>query len=105
MIKEWNNSEGNRIAMIRCVTDDKNLTLDDFMEKVKQWALKDAQDLHIWRLQRRYSGWWDFGGKEWTEKKKRQNQLHLPVSLLINKSTNVSAIRKKLKIPEDPVII
>lgn len=33
--------------MIRCVTDDKNLTLDDFMEKVKQWALKDAQDLHI----------------------------------------------------------
>ena len=44
-------------------------------------------------------------GKSELKKKKRQNQLHLPVSLLINKSTNVSAIRKKLKIPEDPVII
>lgn len=38
--------KATRLPMINCVTDDKNLISDDFIEKIKYWALKDAEDLH-----------------------------------------------------------
>lgn len=87
--------------MIRRVTDDKNLILDDFIEKTKHWALKDAQDLPTGKLDREYSGWWDFGGKEWIEK----TQEGRPESKFINKSTRSCIIVEKLKIQKSVHLI